>query len=297
MTDRRRGLLLGIVGVAVIIPDATLIRLVDAPSVTTAMWRAGLAAGALAVFLLGRYGKQLPTALGALGRWGAVSSLIVGSGTILFVVAVDTTAVANVVLILALSPMWAALMTRLTTGVRPPRRTLVAMPFAFAGVIVAVAGSVESGLNTGDLLALIASVGLATNLTIVRAQHHVDMVPAAAVGSFFGFAALLVVGTSFQITSGDLAPLLLLGLVVIPGAIGLLTAAARYLSSPETALLLLGETALSPLLAAVVIDEPITGAAFAGGAIVIATLTIHAWAGLRTPAATSRTPSSPSIPL
>lgn len=282
MTEHRRGLLLGLAGVALIIPDATLIRLVEAPSLTTAAWRSGLSAIALGAFLVLRYRSELPSVVRALGRWGLVSSALVGAGTILFVLAVDNTAIANVVLILALSPMWAAILTRIVTGAPTPRRTVVAMPLALVGVAIAVAGSLESGLNVGDLIALIISLGLAANLTIVRSQSQIDMVPAVAVGSVLGFVALILAGTSLHVASSDIPPLLALGLVVIPGATGLITAGARYIASSETALLLLGETALSPLLAAVVVDEPITRAALIGGTIVILTLALHALAGLNT---------------
>ncbi len=282
VTEHRRGLLWGVLGVLVIVPDATLIRLVGASSLTTALWRSGLATVALAAFLGVRYRSHLPAVVRSLGRWGLVSSLLGAVGTILFVIAVDTTAVANVVLILALSPMWAAILTRLLTGEPTPRRTLIAMPLAVVGVAIAVTGSLETGVRSGDVIALAISLGLAVNLTIVRANSHIDMVPAAAVGNLLGFVALVVAGTSFTLAAEDLGPMLLLGLVVIPGAVGLLTTAARYLASPETALLLLGETALSPILAAVVIDEPITRWGYAGGGIVLATLAAHAWAGLRT---------------
>lgn len=282
MTDHRRGLLLSSLGVLVIIPDATLIRLIDAPSLTTSMWRTGLLAVGLAAFLVARYRAALPGVIRALGAWGAVSSVLSGMGAILFVVAIDRTSIANVVLILAMTPMWAALITRITVGTPVPRRTVVAMPFAFVGVAIAVGGALDGSLNSGDMYALWTSVGLAANMTIIRARSRVDMVPATALGGILGCVALAAAGTSAALTPGDLPPLLLLGLVVVPGAMGLLTAGGRYLSSPETTLLLLGETAASPVLAAIAVDEPLESAALIGGAVVLATLFVHAWLGLRT---------------
>ena len=67
----------------------------------------------------------------------------------------------------------------------------------------------------------------------------------------------------------------------------LLTLGGRLLPSPETALLLTGETALSPLLAAWVIGESISGQAFVGGSVVLAVLVVHATLGLREVTATS----------
>ena len=286
-SEHRRGLLLASLGVAAIIPDATFVRLVDAPSLTNAMWRTGLLGISLSIFLAVRYRRALPALLVSLGRWGMIASVLSGLGTILFVVAVDHAPVANVLLILALSPFWAALWTRLVVGVTVARRTLVSMPFALVGVAVAVGASSDGVLAIGNIVALLCSLGLSANLTIIRVHKHLDMVPTTACGGFLGCAALALAGTDATLQAGDLAPLLLLGLVILPLAMALLTLGGRLLPSPETALLLTGETALSPLLAAWVIGESISGQAFVGGSVVLAVLVVHATLGLREVATTS----------
>ena len=286
-SEHRRGLLLASLGVAAIIPDATFVRLVDAPSLTNAMWRTGLLGISLSIFLAVRYRRALPALLVSLGRWGMIASVLSGLGTILFVVAVDHAPVANVLLILALSPFWAALWTRLVVGVTVARRTLVSMPFALVGVAVAVGASSDGVLAIGNIVALLCSLGLSANLTIIRVHKHLDMVPTTACGGFLGCAALALAGTDATLQAGDLAPLLLLGLVILPLAMALLTLGGRLLPSPETALLLTGETALSPLLAAWVIGESISGQAFVGGSVVLAVLVVHATLGLRAVTATS----------
>jgi drug/metabolite transporter (DMT)-like permease len=270
-----------------IIPDATFVRLVDAPSLTNAMWRTGLLGISLSIFLAVRYRRGLPALLVSLGRWGMIASVLSGLGTILFVVAVDHAPVANVLLILALSPFWAAIWTRLVVGVTVARRTLVSMPFALVGVAIAVGATSDGVLAIGNIVALLCSLGLSANLTIIRSHKHLDMVPTTACGGFLGCAALALAGTDPTLQAGDLAPLLLLGLVILPLAMALLTLGGRLLPSPETALLLTGETALSPLLAAWVIGESVSGQAFVGGSVVLAVLVVHATLGLRQVTATS----------
>ena len=93
---------------------------------------------------------------------------------------------------------------------------------------------------------------------------------------------LSLAGTSSKLLPGDLTPTLILGVILLPSAMALLTMGGRYLPSPETALLLLGETALSPMLAAVIVNEPITLQSLVGGSIVILTLFLHAFIPLRT---------------
>lgn len=282
MTEHRKGLLLTTLGVCLIIPDATFVRLIDAPSLTNALWRSGLLAVSLTFFLVLKYRFRLFSVLKQLGRWGATSSFFSGLGTILFVGAIDRTSVANVLLILALSPIWAAVLTRFVTGVPVKTHTLVAVPFAFLGVSIALSGSIENLNNVGNLLALFCSFVLASNLTLIRANKRIDMVPAVALGGVLGFVVLSLAGTSSKLLPGDLTPTLILGVILLPSAMALLTMGGRYLPSPETALLLLGETALSPVLAAIVVKEPIPLQSLVGGSIVILTLFLHAFIPLRT---------------
>ncbi|MFQ3316499.1 MAG: drug/metabolite transporter (DMT)-like permease [Candidatus Poriferisodalaceae bacterium] len=276
MSEHRKGLLLTTLGVCLLIPDATFVRLIDASSLTNALWRSGLLAVSLTLFLILKYRFRLFTVVKQLGRWGVTSSLFSGLGTILFVGAIDRTSVANVLLILALSPIWAAVLTRFVTRVPVRTHTLVAVPFAFLGVSIALSGSVENLNNAGNLLALFCSLVLASNLTLIRAHKRIDMVPAVALGGVLGFVALSLAGTSPRLLPGDLTPTLILGALILPSAMALMTMGGRYLPSPETALLLLGETALSPVLAAIVIKESIPLQSLVGGSIVILTLFLHA---------------------
>lgn len=280
-SEHRKGLLLTSLGVAVIIPDATFVRLVDAPSMTNAMWRTGLLGLSLSIFLISRYKRQLPVVVTSLRSWGVISSILSGSGTILFVVAVDRAPVSNVLLILALSPFWAALWTWAVARVAVARRTLISMPFALAGVAIAVGGDSGGLIDDGNVFALLCSLGFSANLTIIRTNKHLDMLPTAAFGGFLGCAVLALAGTSAALSSRDLMLLLLLGLIILPTAMALITLGGRLLPSPETALLILGETALSPLLAALVVGESISGRAVTGGCLVLGVLIVHATLGLR----------------
>ena len=292
-SEHRRGLLLTSLGVAAIIPDATFVRLVDASSMTNAMWRTGLLGIALGLFLVARYRGGLWGVLMALGRWGIVASVLSGSGTILFVVAVDRAPVSNVVLILALSPFWAALWTKIFVGVTVARRTLISMPFALIGVAIAVGGTSGGLLSDGNLFALCCSLGFSANLTIIRVNKHLDMVPTAACGGFLGCIALAIIGTDASLSGKDFALMLALGLFILPVAMALITLGGRLLPSPETALLLLGETALSPVFAALVVGENISLQAIIGGSVVLGVLIVHAGVGLKEVSSGQRSSSSP----
>lgn len=275
----RRGLVLTVVGVLALVPDATLVRAIEADTLTTIMWRNGLIAVTVTAVLVARSGTRVVAMLRRTGAPGLVSALLWGATTSLFVASVDATSIGNTVLVLAVSPLWAALLSRWFVGEPIAARTWIALPFAVAGVALAFRSSMGGGDLGGDLLALAASVCLAANLTLLRRYSAVDFVPAAALGAWIVFAASAVLGGSFRLAAADVAPTIALGVVFLPVSMVLITTGARWVPSPEVALIMLLETVFSPVLAAILVDEPLTGWTLAGGLVVIATLVAHTLAG------------------
>ncbi|MCP5029459.1 MAG: DMT family transporter [Actinomycetia bacterium] len=280
MSDHRRGLLITTIGVLCIVPDASLVRAIDASTLTTIMWRSALVGLSASIWFIARRGRELPAILRAMGPPGIAVGVLWGAGTMLFVAAVDNTSIGNAVLILASSPIWAALLDRFVLGRSIPRRTMVAIPIALVGVGIAFGSSAGGGRLTGDLIALVASMLLAVNFTVLRRYQDRDLTAAPPVAFLIAAAALFLAGVEPGLEPGDLVPVLVLGLLVIPVAMVLITTGAQLLSPPETALLLLLETVLSPLLGAVVVDEAIPTATLVGGILVVVTLGGHALATL-----------------
>jgi drug/metabolite transporter (DMT)-like permease len=95
----------------------------------------------------------------------------------------------------------------------------------------------------------------------------------------------ILVGTTFtspvSVRGADIFWLALLGMFVVPVAFGLLTLAPRYIPSPEVSLIMQLEAILGPIWVWLGVGEVPPVATFIGGAIVLATLTIHSILGMR----------------
>jgi len=72
------------------------------------------------------------------------------------------------------------------------------------------------------------------------------------------------------------------GLVVVPFGLMLLTLGPRYLAAPEVAMLMLLETVVGPFWVWLVLAEEPGMRSLIGGAIIVATLGLHALLRLRT---------------
>ena len=280
MTMHGKGLLLTALGVLFLSPDTLLIRLVDMEIWNLAVWRGILQAIGLTLLVVAFYGRRAPLAFWSIGAVGVVIAVVFSGSTLTFLAALEHTEVANVLVILASAPIFAALMSLVLLKEQVAPRTWVAIVVIFAGIGLIVGDGLDRGTAFGDAMAVATAILLAGKITLLRHQRHINMIPALALSGavFAGFAAMAQAPT---LPSGEQSVwLLVMGFAVVPAA-ALITLGPRYISAPEVSLLLLLETVLGPLWVWLVINETPTPLAIVGGAIVVTALIAHSAVGLR----------------
>jgi drug/metabolite transporter (DMT)-like permease len=82
----------------------------------------------------------------------------------------------------------------------------------------------------------------------------------------------LVGGGGVAVATPELAPLLVMALVIAPVGTVLITIGPRYIPAPEVSLLMLVEAILGPLLVWAVLAEEPPEATLIGGAVILAAL-------------------------
>ena len=264
-------------GVLVLSPDALLLRLLAANHWTVVFWRGVLLFLALGlVMTLLRRGRPV-AAFTAVGRWGLVSSVFYGTASALFVYAITHTAVANTLVIIAGTPLLAAIMSRVLLGERVAAETWLATVVTLAGIALVVGEGLRRGTWDGDLAAFGVAFLQAGNFTLLRHRKHINMVPATALGGLWSGLAVLALGLArpLAMPASDIPVMALLGLVVIPVAFGLITTGPRFITAPEVGLLMLLETVLGPLWVWLALGEHAGAQAIAGGVLVVATLVVY----------------------
>lgn len=273
--DQIKGLTFAVLGVLILTPDTLLMRMVGADPWTILFWR-GLFVTIGYVVLLGlRYGRRLPAAVLGIGSHGLLVCALFALNTILFVVAVATTTVANTLVIMSAAPLFAAVIGRIGLGERPPARTWAAILLAMVGIVVIVADGLAVGTWIGDLVALAAAIALGAHFVLVRAARPVDMMPAVGLSGLVVAGVALIAADSLALSPVQFGWMALLGLLILPVSFGLLTVAPIYLSAAEVGLVVLLETVLGPLWVWLVIGEQPSAYALAGGAVVIGALVMN----------------------
>jgi drug/metabolite transporter (DMT)-like permease len=194
-----------------------------------------------------------------------------------FMMALSLTTVANVLVTMALAPLFTALAARLALGQRLPARTWGAIALAGAGIAWMYGHELQGGEHLlGTLVALGVPVAAAINWTLIHSlrgtSEAADMLPAVLIGALLSSALTLPLAWPLSASLHDIAWLSLLGVVqlAIPCLISVVI--ARTLPAPELSLLALLEVLFGVAWAWLGAGEAPSAAVLGGGAMVLLAL-------------------------
>ncbi len=282
MNSHLKGILITALGVLIVTPDSLFVRLIDGDPLVTGFWR-GLIAG-LVVFIavLLFQGPRAFSVVFRSGKPGLIYIVLIASTAPAFALAVTNTSVANVVFILAATPIFAAIYSRIFLGEPIERRMVLTLIAVVIGLGVITYGSSESEIASwkGDLWALYIAAAFAAALTAVRKIKDVSMVPAVPFAYIGAALALLLVTSPFEAFATNW-PLYVGHGVMIGAASCLLTLGPRYITSAEVSLLVLLESVLAPILVWWILGEDPGPLAIIGGVMVIAALLVSNYVAMR----------------
>lgn len=201
-----------------------------------------------------------------------------------FMLALTLTSTANVLVMLALSPLFTALAARLFLGHRLAARTWVAILLAGCGIAYMYGGQLTQGFGlTGTLLALCVPLSGAANWTLTQHAHgrghDVDLMPAVLIGAVLSCLITLPFALPLDTSGHDLALLALLGVFQLALPCALAVLCAKVLKAAEVSLLCLLEVVFGIGLAWVGANEVPDNNVLAGAALVMAALAANAWYG------------------
>ena len=186
-----------------------------------------------------------------------------------FVTAVTLTSVANVVVIVAATPIVAAFIAKVFLGESTSRRVWTAIAITFAGVVVIVARSVGEPSLEGDLLAIAAIVAFAVNINIWRRYPDMSRVVALGSAAVMVMVVSVAAGVTYAIDGRALVAVVGMGLIFNPLGRLFHTHAPRFAPSSEVAMFTPIETVAASLWAWIGFSELPEAWTVVGGVIVI----------------------------
>jgi drug/metabolite transporter (DMT)-like permease len=190
-----------------------------------------------------------------------------------FIVALNHTSIAHVLVIQATTPILAGLFAFWALREPLSAPTLAAMALAIIGIGMMV-GIPSGGSALGDLMAVISPLAFAIVIVVARRHRHVSMAPATALAQVM----LVVFGLPFihasHVHAGDLGWLALLGLGQQGFGLVFFTMGARLIPAAAMGLILLLESVLGVAWGWLGTSERPNVTTIVGGLMVIAAVAI-----------------------
>ncbi len=282
-SDRRLGWGLAALGMLLVSTDSVFVRASETSSWNIAFLVAILAIPVQAV-LHHFFGRPVSVAslkadwkpLIAVAALAAVTQLA-------FIVALTKTDIANVVVIVAASPLLAALVAWLALREAPTRVVAIAIAITMVGIGIVVSGSIGGPNLEGDLIAVLAIASFAASLVVWRRYPDLNRFVA------LGLSGLLMALMAAPFTTlGDLdarAYWAAAGMGLVFNPLGRIahSNAPRFAPTAEVALFTPVETVAGTVWALIFFSEVPAVATVFGGVIVIAGVLFGTVASSRSP--------------
>jgi drug/metabolite transporter (DMT)-like permease len=276
LSQHAKGLIITALGVLVISPDGLLTRLIHVDHWTLIFWRALFLSFGMWLIVSFTYPNRAWQKYKSMGRGDWMMVLIYSMGTVSFVTAITHTSVANTLIILSTTPMFAAIIGRLFLSEPIPVRSWFAILLVGIGIFV-ISSDHENEVSSlfGDFAAMLGAFFLATGFTVVRRFPSIKIFPVISTSGFFTALLILPLAQPLSVTQADLGYLLIMGIYMVPVGTALMYLGPKYIPAPEVGLMLLLESTLGPVWVWMALGEQPSTRTFIGGAIILLTLAIN----------------------
>ncbi|MFU0503880.1 DMT family transporter [Pseudaminobacter sp. NGMCC 1.201702] len=254
---------------------ARFIELQDSWAVV--FWRSVWAAVFLLGFMFWRDGLRGTLRLfGGMGLPGLGVALCFATASTAFIVALTYTTVANILLIQAGVPLFAALLAWVLFRERVSGATWAAIAAVIAGVAIMVSESLGGQVSpVGDSLALLIAVMFSIATVITRRFAHVRMTPATCLGTMFAALFAFNQAGALAAPARDMAFLVAFGALNLGVGLAFFATGVRLVPAALAALLGTFEPILGPIWVWLSHNEVPSARTIIGGSVVFVALLVH----------------------
>ena len=279
--ERERGVALVFASALTWSFGGAIARFIAVPdSWTVVFWRSIWASLFLIAFMVVRDGPRGTIGLfRSMGLPGVAVGSLQAVASISFIMALSYTTVANILLMQAGVPLFAALLAWTLFREQVPPATWAAIAAVIIGVTVMVSDSVNGNVSwIGNGLGLLISVSFALSTVLTRRYSRVRMTPASCLSTLIAVATSALLAGGYAVSTVDMGLLFAFGALNLGLGLAFFVTGVRLVPSAVAALVGTLETVLGPVWVWLVHGETPSERTVLGGGIVLAALIAHiAW--------------------
>jgi len=199
--------------------------------------------------------------------------------------AIQTTSVANAMLLFATAPFIAAVLGYLMLGERVRTTTWCSITVAIGGIAYMFADQSTQFSLTGSFAALGSAMGFAVFSVALRWGKNDEMLPSVFLSGCFAiiitFFISLFLKQSLLLSSYDMGISFFLGIFQVGGGLVLYTIGSKTLTAADLTLLSLAEVVLGPFWVWFFLGEVASNNTLVGGSILLIAIVANALTGKR----------------
>ena len=211
--------------------------------------------------------------LEARALWTPMAPLIIGlSATAIsaYVAAVKTTTIADVLVIYATLPFFAAGLAFLISGERSSKRTMIAASVAMVGIVIMVVDGLGHGRILGQAYSFLMTGTFALLVVLQRRDPGLPVAPINAVAALVAAGFGYTIARDVHFTFYEIVVLGIFGITTITMAFALFMEGAKHVPPAEASLIAMLDVVMGPLWVLIAFGERPDPATLAGGGIVLA---------------------------
>ena len=232
---------------------------------------------ALILFLSLTYKNKVLKVIKDSGTPGVLGGFVMSFSFVAFIIAMNSTTVANVVFIISTQTMFLAIFGFFYLKEKVSLIGSSSIFLAMSGITIMVGDSISTVSLFGNLVALVIPINFAIYVMIIRKNSNLDMVPAMLYSGIFSLIYGAILSNSFEFTSHDLFMGFLLGVPQLALGFICITIGSRTTASATVGLLMLMETLCGPLWVWLFLNEIPPISVFIGGLVIISAIILKSF--------------------
>ena len=232
---------------------------------------------ALIIFLIFTYKKNTVKIIIRSGFPAIIAGLFLSLSFVAYVFAMSKTTVANVVFIISTQTIFLAIFGLLFLKEKITLKSLMAIIFAFLGMLVMVGDSINQGTLIGNIVAFAIPINFTILVMIIRKFPELDMVPAIFYSGIFSGIYGLILAGDLTYSQNDILMGFLLGVPQLAFGFICITIGTKTTKAVTVGLLMLLETIFAPIWVWIFLSEVPPISVFLGGAIIISAVILKSF--------------------